>query len=136
MSKKTIVITEDQDTYKIANGGVSNFELIGILECLLLDLKSARPQFAIQPSETIKNVKDKTLPNPETDSPEISEPAKESNSPELRTRIRNAVKTIKALGGETEEIDPNNFTDEELQSELETLTAQYKRLKSSKEANK
>ena len=53
-------------------------------------------------------------------------------SPELRTRIVNAVKAIKELGGEVHEThDRSGATDEELKTELEELTEQYKRLKKS-----
>jgi hypothetical protein len=39
-------------------------------------------------------------------------------------------------GGEVDDIARSNSTDEELQAELEELTNQYKRLKSSKGADK
>ena len=55
-----------------------------------------------------------------------------STSTELRTRISNAVKAIKGLGGEVGDADRSLATDEELQTELEELTNQYKRLKNSK----
>jgi hypothetical protein len=38
------------------------------------------------------------------------------------------------MGGKTEDADLSRLTDEELQSELEALTDQYKRLKNSKSA--
>jgi hypothetical protein len=53
-------------------------------------------------------------------------------APDLRTRVGNAVKAIRGLGGQIEHTDLSSLTDEELQSELEELTEQYKRLKSSK----
>ncbi len=49
----------------------------------------------------------------------------------LRTRISTAVKAIKSLGGEADDINHGDATDKELQSELEELTNQYKRLKNS-----
>ncbi len=55
---------------------------------------------------------------------------------ELRTRISNAAKAIKSLGGEVANFDSDNATDSELQEELEALTEQYKRLKNSKAVNK
>jgi len=42
----------------------------------------------------------------------------------LRTRIGNAIKAIRSLGGEVEDIDRSNLTDEELQTELEELKNQ------------
>lgn len=47
-------------------------------------------------------------------------------------RIGNAIKAIKGLGGDIEDTDLSNLTDEALQAELEELTNQYKRLKTSK----
>jgi len=55
-----------------------------------------------------------------------------STSTELRTRISNAVKAIKGLGGEVGDADRSLAKDEELQNELDELTNQYKRLESSK----
>ncbi len=67
----------------------------------------------------------------------IEEPNKEivqePTAPELCTRIANAVKAIRSLGGEVEDIDRSSSTDEELQAELEELKNQYKRLKILKE---
>jgi uncharacterized protein with ATP-grasp and redox domains len=59
-----------------------------------------------------------------------------SNSTEPRTRINNAVKAIKSLGGEVTDFSAGNSTDEELQEELQALTEQYKRLKNSKAVKK
>ena len=60
----------------------------------------------------------------------IEEPNKEivqePTAPELRTCIGNAVKAIRSLGGEVEDIDRSSSTDEELQAELEELKNQYK----------
>ena len=54
------------------------------------------------------------------------------SSPELRTRINNAVKAIKTFGEEVGDVNRSGATDEELQTEPEELTNQYKRLKNSK----
>lgn len=42
MNEKTAVITEQEGKYTIENRGISDFALIGILECILFDLKSAQ----------------------------------------------------------------------------------------------
>jgi len=39
MSEKQVLITERDGTYQLENEDFTNFELIGILECVLLDLK-------------------------------------------------------------------------------------------------
>jgi len=54
----------------------------------------------------------------------------------LRTRINNAVKAVKNLGREVGDVNRSDATDEDLQTELEELTNQYKRLKNSKDAGK
>lgn len=59
-------------------------------------------------------------------------PAESSAATDLRTRIGNAVKAIRDLGGRVETPDLSKMTDDDLQTELEELTAQYKRLKNSK----
>ncbi len=66
--------------------------------------------------------------------PEVTAP--KSIAPELRIRISNAIKAIKSLGGEVTGFDAGNATDEELQEELQALTEQYKRLKTSKGTKK
>lgn len=50
------------------------------------------------------------------------EAAQELTASGIRTRINNAVKAIRGLGGRAEDTDLSNLTDEELQSELEQLT--------------
>ena len=165
MDEKTILITERNGTYQLQNNGISEFALIGILECIVFDLKSANRQTAdseqkeplaesgkttnLQPeeqsdsapplpesketkeTETIENSKETAPVEPKR---EVTEPT--TAVPDLRTRIGNAVKAIRALGAQIEDTDLNNLTEEELQSELEELTSQYKRLKSSKATGK
>lgn len=128
MSEKSISITEKDGKYQVRNNGVSEFELIGILECVLSDLKSVNRK--LHKSEE---------PPINCDEPQYSPPAKEteaknqpSSTPDLRTRIGNAVKAIKSLGGEVGVVDINKLSDDELQAELDELTNQYKRLKTSK----
>jgi septal ring factor EnvC (AmiA/AmiB activator) len=99
MDDKTVVITEKDGQYAVENNGMSEFALIGILECILFDMKTARS---------------KQLPIKQTEigqeSTEVTEEPKkavvlESKAPELRTRISNAVKAISGLGGKLEETD-------------------------------
>jgi len=44
MSEKIIVITESEGSYDVRNNGLSEFELIGILECIVFEMKSVRRQ--------------------------------------------------------------------------------------------
>lgn len=146
MSEKTVVITEIDGSYRIRNNGISEFTLIGILECLLFDLKTARKdtlpltkqefpeqkEIVPEQKETVRESNQAQEPDKKQDSSNREARGK-SNVPDLRTRIGNAVKAIRSLGGEVEEnVDRTNATDEELQTELEELTNQYKRLKNSK----
>lgn len=145
MSNNTVVITETNGKYHLQNNGMSEFALIGILECVLLDLKTAareepvseQKKSAAKPEKALSEAKEiEKASEPETEKQTAEEPVKEtaqnSGSPDLRTRIGNAVKAIKTLGGEASADDLKDATDEELQAELESLTNQYKRLKSSK----
>lgn len=156
MSEKTVTITERDGQYEIQNDGISEFALIGVLECVLFDLKTARTEKPMVEQESAANAETNTeitnetagkqeesQPEPKRESSAISDAAVDetpqskvaaaSLGPETRTRIANAVKAIKALGGEVDETsDYSNATDEELKTELEELTEQYKRLKSSK----
>jgi Asp-tRNA(Asn)/Glu-tRNA(Gln) amidotransferase A subunit family amidase len=143
MNEKTVVITEKDGTYQIQNNGIPEFALLGILECIIFDMKSAgRRESRVEQKEAPTKQND---PGPEQKEvaqkfevvqEEIKrEAAQESTAPDIRTRINNAVKAIRGLGGRIEDTDLSNLTDKELQSELEELTEQYKRLKSSK-ANK
>ncbi len=144
MSEKTVIITEKDGKYQMENNGITEFALIGILECALFDLKTAAERedspthqkgVVQEPkwepvAETIKEVDRETTGKPVKATPQ------EQSAPDLRTRISNAVKAIKGLGGQAGESDRSDATDEELQTELEELTNQYKRLKNSKGAGK
>ncbi len=124
--------------------------MIGILECIVFDLKSARRHEASGKITELSNAAQETAKDSEETEPEPKtteqpkeiplaadrETAQPSASPELRTRINNAVKAIKGLGGEVGDVNRSEATDEELQTELEELTNQYKRLKNSKGAGK
>jgi hypothetical protein len=126
MDDKTVVITEKDGYYEVENNGISEFALIGILECILFDMKTARSkELPVKQTEIRQEAMEVT-----------EEPKKmviqDSKAPELRTRISNAVKAIRGLGGELEDTDLSNLTDEELQAELDELTSQYKRLKTTK----
>jgi hypothetical protein len=143
MNEKTVVITEKDGTFQIQNNGISEFALLGILECIIFDIKSvSRRESSVEQKEALTKQND---PNPEQNEAaqkseavqeEIKrEAAQESTAPGIRTRVNNAVKAIRGMGGRIEDTDLSNLTDVELQSELEELTEQYKRLKSSK-ANK
>jgi hypothetical protein len=129
MSENTIVITEKDGKYLIKNNGLSEFALLGILECIVFEMKTIKRQELTSQAESSDSARDAVK---ET----TTEPAAKANSPELRTRIGNAVKAIKGLGGEVPDFDTDNATDEELQKELEALTEQYKRLKNSKAVKK
>ncbi len=143
MNEKTVVITEKDGTFQIQNNGISEFALLGILECIIFDMKSvSRRESSVEQKEALTKQND---PNPEQNeaaqkSEAVQEEikrkaAQESTAPGIRTRVNNAVKAIRGMGGRIEDTDLSNLTDVELQSELEELTEQYKRLKSSK-ANK
>jgi hypothetical protein len=125
MSEKTVVITETSGKYKIQKNEVSDFELIGILECILFDFKSNSRQAE-------DGEQSRSLVEQEQTVSEPKEKLQKTTPPDLRTRISNAVKAIKSLGGQIETSDLTNATDEELQNELDELTNQYKRLKNSK----
>lgn len=142
MSEKTVVITETAEgKYKLQNNGLSEFALIGILECLVFDLKTAttrreapedRQQDEAAVIAQIGTIKESDPPvsPPAPVSEESVQEAKTTDM--LRTRIGNAVKAIRSLGGKVTVSDLSDATDDELQTELEELTNQYKRLKSSK----
>ncbi len=141
MNEKTVVITEGDGTYQIQNNGISEFTLLGMLECIVFDMKSAdrreamveqQQESSVQQNninqEQIETIQKLELVKQETK----SETIQEVHVPDIRMRISNAVKAIRALGGRIEDADLSNMNDEELQLELEELTGQYKRLKSSK----
>ena len=129
MSERTVVITEKDGKYQIQNNGISELALIGILECIVFDMKSSRRDEMPLEQKT-------DAPEPKQEVHESTETVQQSNTPDLRTRISNALKAIKGLGGEVNDVDRSNLTDEELREELEELTNQYKRLKNSKAAKK
>lgn len=140
MNEKTVVITERDGSYQIQNNGISDFALLGILECIVFEMKTASRKEAIVKQKDIsaersdinreqnENDQNQKVVIQETKREAVAEPA----APNIRIRISNAIKTIRALGAEIEESDLGTLTDEELQSELAELTEQYKRLKSSK----
>ncbi len=144
MSEKTVVITEKEGRYEIENNGISEFTLIGMLECILFDLKTAgRRRASTDNTVAAVAAAAPVHPEQENDKQTIKNAGKEESadenkgsSPELRTRIGNAVKAIKDLGGEVGSSDLTDATDEELQTELDELTNQYKRLKNSKKPSK
>ncbi len=136
MGERTIIITESEGAYRVQNDGLSEFELIGILECIIFEIKSA-PRKTPSDKQTdavdIAAASQKIIEQPEEAPQETGKETVQSTaSTELRTRIKNAVKAIKGLGGEVGDVNRSDATDEELQTELEELTNQYKRLKNSK----
>jgi hypothetical protein len=126
MDDKTIVITEKDGQYEVENHGISDFALIGILECLLFALKSTNSK-----ELSVRQVNPRIEPKKANEEPNKAN-IQESKVSELRTRISNAIKAIRELGGNLEETDLDKLTDEELQAELNELTNQYKRLKNAK----
>ncbi len=158
MSEKTVVITEMDGKYLIKYNGIPDFALIGILECIVFDMKttSRKLEISSEQKQTVPESKEiipdkgqavdksQTVTEPAKEQKETPRPAvnpskadavivsNAASAPDLRTRISNAVKAIKGLGGEAADVDRTTATDEELQTELEDLTNQYKRLKSSK----
>lgn len=127
-----ITITESNGHYEIESGGVSDFALIGILECALFDLKNNRASSSAQSKipQTATPIDEPAVEKLQIDVPKIEEIKTQATIvPDVRTRIAKAMKAIKALGGQVESIDLDNATEEDLQTELEALTEQYKRLK-------
>lgn len=147
MSEKTITIKIKDGVYRIQNSELSHFELLGLLECVAFDLKTAgRGEKAIAGETAAADPKPETTEErsekaSKTEAePPAGETAREQNpeqgAPDVKTRIGNAVKAIRSLGGEVSEFDLDAATDEELQAELEELKNQYKRLKSSQKPKK
>jgi hypothetical protein len=139
MSEQTIIITESEGNYSVQNNDFSEFELIGILECIAVEMKSARRQASSGKTKNSAGVTPETTKHfeePALTPEQKAETVQPTASPDLRTRINNAVKAIKGVGGEAEYTDLGNLTDEELQAELAELTNQYKRLKGSKASGK
>ncbi len=138
MSEKTVVITEKEGRYEIENNGISKFALIGMLECILFDLKTAGRRIstdntaAVAPEALVHPAQENLKQTIKDVGKEESADKNKGGNPDLRTRIGNAVKAIKSLGGEVGSSDLTDATDEDLQTELDELTNQYKRLKNSK----
>ncbi len=139
MNENTVFITERNGKYEIQNNGIPEFALIGILECIVFEMKSAaRKQSGTEPAPDAQEKE--LIVKKQENNPEQKQTESESKTvvpqPDLRTRISNAIKAINALGGDIEDTDLSKLTDEELQSELTELTDQYKRLKTSKGTKK
>jgi hypothetical protein len=133
MDKRTVVVTERDGKYQIQNNGMTEFELLGILECIVFDMKNAGRMEMPAEQENAGFQKNETVLDQIENEQQIKkESVQESSVPDLRTRIGNAVKAIQGLGGKTEASDLSKLTEEELQVELEELTNQYKWLKNSK----
>lgn len=140
MNENTIVITENgSGGYRLENNGLSEFALVGILECVVFDLKSAAGKITppvdaenapVEPIESAAAAAEAKRIEPEAENPLAAAAA----TPDLRQRIGNAVKAVRALGGEIEDMDLGKLSETELRTELEELTEQYKRLKNSKVA--
>lgn len=144
MTKKTIVITEADGEYYLENNGISEFALIGILECIVFEMKSAKlialpaePEKAsVEQKKAVAETKETERENKPEAAKEVEPAESPGGAPELRTRISNAIKAIRGLGGNIEDTDLSRLTDDELRAELEELTSQYKRLKSTKTTKK
>lgn len=136
MQDKTVVITEKDGAYTIQNNGIAEFALLGILECIVFEMKTARRESPID-----KTLPEKSEPVAESNAAAVSVSAPPSTVPnaaaaDIRTRIGNAVKAIRDLGGQVPDFDADQASIEELQEELSVLTEQYKRLKNSKTPKK
>lgn len=133
-----ITITESNGTYELENDGISDYALIGLLECVVHDLKNKRaPSQESEVKAEVKLIEEiaATITEPVVEEMKVDVPKFEDIKtqatvvPDIRIRITNAVKAIRSLSGQVEEIDLDKSTEEELQTELEALTDQYKRLK-------
>ena len=98
MNEKTVVITEVNGKYRVENNGFSDFALLGILECIVFDMKNAKHELIANETLTV----DMSHP---IDNQVV---VKESNAPGLRTLVANAIKAIKGLGGQTPDFDASN----------------------------
>ncbi len=74
MSEKTITITERDGAYEIQNEGISQFALVGILECVLFDMKTARSEKPIIEKKSAASAETNTETN------ETAQKQKESKS--------------------------------------------------------
>lgn len=156
MGENTVVITERDGKYAVQNNGIPEITLIGILECLVFEMKSVKRRkseieqkqsSAAEPGEIIpqtegnreessrKPGEDESIEKLKDSEPETKrEVVEKTSAPDLRTRIGNAIRAIRELGAVIEDTDLSDLTEEELKTELEELTSQYKRLKTSKGA--
>ena len=150
MSERSIVITEKDGTYQIHSSLLNEFELLGLFEQIVFDLKYlkkennekqpvAEPALLPEPASVAENSPaPATLAAPVIKTEESKEAAPRipgvttAQAADLRVRIGNAVKAIRDLDGTVESADLSKMSDEELQVELGELTEQYKRLKKSK----
>lgn len=135
MSEKTVTITELDGKYLVENYGIPEFAIIGILECILFEMRTARhekPSVDVDKEELVVEKNEIIHEQKEALQESDKKVPVEANTPNLRTRISSAVKAIKALGGEAEDTNRTQATEEELQTELEELTEQYRQLKNSK----
>lgn len=130
MSENTVVISEKDGKYQIQNNGIPEFALLGILECIVFEMKTVVIQKLSNGAESSKN-KQETAKEVAPERPAPQPITAKSNAPDLRTRVSNAVKAVRNLGGEVQDFDVENAADEQLQEELLALTEQYKRLKNS-----
>ena len=168
MGTNVIVITVDGNLYKIEKNGISDFALIGVLECVLADLKAVNRKGEVKSApKTIENegkpdslkedpiiekkegpVIEKEIEHAETEvavreeHSEVKQPVENAQvtfaapPSDLKSRIIKARQAIRDLSGQVDDLDLSKMTDEELQTEFDELTAQYKRLKSSQAAKK
>ena len=105
MDKNTVIITEKDGKYQIKNNGISEFALLGILECIVFDMKSASRKELVteheEPSvneKEIINQQEETIQElKEAETETRKEVLQKSDAPDLRTRISNAIKAIRGL---------------------------------------
>ena len=154
MAENKIVITVDGNQYQIEINGISDFAVIGVLECILSDLKGINrkmdnvvvnntSEITIEPLPT-ENVTAPVIEKAganEPITPEIPNSPKPAEQPQpkpgdIKSRILKAREAIRGLKGKVDDLDLDKMTDEELQIEFDELTAQYKRLVNSQPKKK
>ena len=154
MGSNVIVITVDGNKYKIEKNGISDFALIGVMECILTELKGTERKMENLPIVTTFEKKNESFQaetpvapeNEKTEPTEAvkSEPAKEAKHDEqiqskpgdIKSRILKAREAIRGLKGKVDDLDLEKMNDEELHIEFDELTAQYKRLVNSQPRKK
>lgn len=152
MGRNVIVITVDGNKYKVEKNGISDFALIGVLECVAADLKRISRQNEgslnrevemIEPKDIAGGANSVVQDDMKSESAEAGYPGISSKAnepivapPDLKSRIIKAREAIRGLNGEVDNTDLSKMSDEELQEEFDALTAQYKRLKSSGQGKK